>query len=254
MTEPTGTYNRDVFFTKTRENFGALNQDQVDGFNILLDYIDYINWHPVDAEREFFMWWNSYLLATVWHETATTIQPIEEYGDDAYLRGKPYYPYYGRGFVQLTWDYNYRRSDETIQLQNLISNATLEKYGGAVNQLNHPNQALDSEIAACNLFHGTHQGWYGSRLWTHLNNETKDYVGARYCVNVQDDAKLIAGYAESFEEIFEASWEIDEIGEVPDEPEIPDPPLTIDEIPTPTMLNELAYRGVEIFVKWAERE
>ena len=59
----------------------------------------------------------AYVLATAWHETAHTFQPVREIGQG---RGRPYgkpghlgqIPY-GRGYVQLTWEANYAtRSEE----------------------------------------------------------------------------------------------------------------------------------------------
>ncbi len=59
----------------------------------------------------------AYVLATADHETNHTFKPvIEAYwlsNPDTYLKthlpSSKYYPYYGRGYVQLTWDYNYEK-------------------------------------------------------------------------------------------------------------------------------------------------
>ena len=42
--------------------------------------------------------------------------PITEYGSESYLKGKEYYPYIGRGFVQLTWENNYRKASKILSL------------------------------------------------------------------------------------------------------------------------------------------
>ncbi|WP_334177127.1 glycoside hydrolase family 19 protein, partial [Pseudoxanthobacter sp.] len=76
----------------------------------------------------------AYVLATAYHETATTMQPIAEYGGDAYKtrlydvngdnpqrarrngNDKPGdgIRYAGRGYVQLTWKTNYRHAGERL--------------------------------------------------------------------------------------------------------------------------------------------
>src|SRR5438477_330627 len=65
--------------------------------------------------------WLAYILATVYHETARTMQPIEEgtkgrgrrYGTKVKMSGIPYETpdkiYYGRGLVQITWYENYNK-------------------------------------------------------------------------------------------------------------------------------------------------
>jgi putative chitinase len=50
--------------------------------------------------------WLAYALGTAHHETDRTFGPIRKYGRG---KGKKYSPYYGRGLVQLTWDYNYKK-------------------------------------------------------------------------------------------------------------------------------------------------
>lgn len=73
--------------------------------------------------------------ATVAIETASTFEPVREafwLSEDWRRRNLRYYPYYGRGFIQLTWDYNYRAYG------NLIG----------VDLLGEPDRALEPHIAA----------------------------------------------------------------------------------------------------------
>jgi len=59
----------------------------------------------------------AYVLATVEHETNATFEPvIEAYWVSEQWREENlrYYPYYGRGFVQLTWDYNYDKYSDKL--------------------------------------------------------------------------------------------------------------------------------------------
>jgi putative chitinase len=99
--------NRGFFFTHVRRMMfsNVLQQSQVDGMSAILD-----GWeakYATDDDR-----WLAYALATTYHETDQHMQPINEYGKG---RGRPYgkadpttgQVYYGRGFVQLTWERNY---------------------------------------------------------------------------------------------------------------------------------------------------
>lgn len=74
-------------------------------------------------------------LATIAVETAWTFKPIREMGGGAYLQSKPYYPYFGRGFVQITWKENY------------------EHYGRelGVDLAETPDLALNPDVAAAIL-------------------------------------------------------------------------------------------------------
>lgn len=117
----------------------------------------------------------AYCLATALHETAHTMMPITEYdsADGSYLRSKPYWPFVGRGYVQLTWDFNY------------------EKYGIKDN----PEKALDPDFAAFILIDGMTKGTFTSRKLSEFFSDTVDNpVGARRIVNGTDKDQLIAGY------------------------------------------------------------
>lgn len=169
---------RELFFSKYREHFGALKQSQVDGLNFLLDKLD---------ESEKFNLANeyAYILATIKHECAEKYKPIKEYGSAAYLRGKAYWPYIGRGYVQLTWFANYKRFGELLGI-DLVGN---------------PNLALEPETSWKILEIGMHSGLFtGRKLSTYVNENKTDYFNARRVVNILDRAELIASYAEKFED------------------------------------------------------
>ncbi|MGZ8143850.1 MAG: glycoside hydrolase family 19 protein [Methylosarcina sp.] len=129
----------------------------------------------------------AYVLATADHETNHTFRPVTEAywldDPDAYLKKHhaDYYPYYGRGYVQLTWDYNY------------------EKYGKLLGKdlLNHPELALNPNCALFVLVHGFKTGAFtGRKISDFINEHETNYVKARYCINGKDRAEGIAALAE----------------------------------------------------------
>lgn len=67
------------------------------------------------------------MLATVAIETAHTFQPVREafWLDEDWRRNNlRYYPFYGRGFVQLTWLSNYQEAGTEIGI-DLVDNPDL---------------------------------------------------------------------------------------------------------------------------------
>jgi hypothetical protein len=165
----------------------TLNQEQVDGLEFLLRRFET---GPRWTEIRHI----AYALATIFHETAGSFQPVEEgyylgKRAKAFQRKLRYYPYFGRGFVQLTWKKNYIQAGKTLGI-DLISD---------------PSLALEPDHAFDILTEGLFRGWFGGKLTTYINDKETDYVEARRCVNVLDKAGLIAGYATSFEKILRVS-------------------------------------------------
>lgn len=163
--------NEKFLFDAIRQSIfgGRLKQSQVDGIKRILAYRD-AKWPRMnDAEL-------AYVLATVAHETAQTMQPIRERGSQAYLRSKPYYPYYGRGLAQLTWKANY------------------DKFG-----VKRPDDALEWPTALRVLFEGMIFGKFtGHKLADHIDANTVDFVNARRIINGTDRAALVAEIAHKF--------------------------------------------------------
>jgi hypothetical protein len=177
--------HRRYFFDFMRVNlFKTFTQAQVDGLNIFLDWYDTENPPLPDryhlGDRDF-----AYVLATTYHETGATCQPIREYGSDTYLRGKPYFPYYGRGYVQLTWQANYQTQDSKLGLEGmLVQDADL---------------ALDPDVALKVILGGMADGDFtGKKLADFFTDQTTDWYNARTIVNGHDCATDIAGYAGLF--------------------------------------------------------
>lgn len=177
------------FFARVRGDFGKLTQPQVDGFSIV-----------TAALKGWDVTWVAYALATAWHETAHTMQPVKEYGGDAYYKrmydisgDRPQKArelgnvnpgdgvrYCGRGYVQLTGRDNYR------------------KFGIE----NTPDDAMKPEVAARIMRDGMERGAFtGKKLSDYLPG---DYINARRIINGRDKDELIAGYARNFEDALRA--------------------------------------------------
>ena len=91
----------------------------------------------------------AYTLATTYHETGHTMKPVREYGGEKYLRSKKYYPYVGMGYVQLTWEYNYKKAAEKL----------------GVDFIDNPKLLLEPEYAKEILVVGMIEGWFtGKKL------------------------------------------------------------------------------------------
>jgi hypothetical protein len=127
----------------------------------------------------------AYVLATAYHETAHTMKPVREMGGEKYLRSKPYYPYVGMGFVQLTWKRNYEHASKKLGA-DFVSN---------------PKELLRPDYSAAILVIGMKEGWFAGdktgrhKLDRYITLSKSDWRNARRIVNGMDKATLIAGYA-----------------------------------------------------------
>lgn len=192
--------NRSVFFDNVRSSLfgGSLKQSQVDGMDYMLTVFerDY-NWPDLR--------WLAYSFATAFHETAFTMMPISEYGSQSYLQGKPYYPYYGRGYVQLTWQDNYRKMGQKIGTDLLGNNK---------------DKALEPAIAAEVMYSGMRDGDFtGKKLSDYFSASVNDPVNARRIINGTDRAQTIAGYHEKFLAALNSASVADPVPPTPSNPE-----------------------------------
>ena len=170
--------NKGKFFDIIRHTVfgGHLTSEQVYGLEKILDYK--------------FAFFNNLLnnqfaniLAQCTWETARRMTPICEYGDMGYLQSRPYFPWYGRGLIQITWQENYM------------------KFG-----ITNAEDALQWGPALDIMFRGMTVGMFTRhKLAEFLNADLTDFYHAREVVNGLDKAHLIEAISISYLKALEAS-------------------------------------------------
>lgn len=179
--------DRDRFFAaaRVRPFGGSMSAEQTAGCNVILD-----GWekrYPGGDPR-----FLAYEFATTFWETNQTIQPVREayylnppgpHQNDAtgpaeaFRKTLRYYPFYGRGYVQNTWEDNYRKMS-SVTGRDLVKS---------------PDDAMIPEVAATIMFHGMEHGTFtGRKLADYFNSTTDDPVNARRIINGTDKAEEIA--------------------------------------------------------------
>jgi putative chitinase len=200
--------NPQAFFGALRQGLlgPTLTAEEVNGCSAVLDAME---GSPLS--------WTAYALATAYHETASTMLPIREYGGQSYFT-RMYdvtgaraqmalangntcagdgVKYCGRGYVQLTWKNNYKRAAEHC----------------GVDLVAKPDLALNPEIAAKILREGMTSGWFTGKSFSSylpaIGRATSgQYARARFIINGSDKAQQIAGHAKEFENALVAGgWE-----------------------------------------------
>lgn len=134
----------------------------------------------------------AYIVATAWHESR--LKPIKEIkaAPGSYVwenYQKKYWDtgYYGRGFVQITWEDNYRKMGDFLGIP-LVQN---------------PDLALQPDVAAKIIVAGMMRGMFtGKSLPMYINADGADYYNARRTVGAimvagTDTAALIEGYTKT---------------------------------------------------------
>lgn len=202
--------NRSAFYASARARasgiFGtSLSQAQVEGCEAILDE---------GQKRGIQLEQLAYVLATAYHETAVTMQPVRETlasTDDKAIRildrsfaaGKlkwvktPYWrkdadgkSWLGRGLVQLTHKRNYQIMSPIVGV-DLVAN---------------PNMAMDTRVAVKIMFEGMERGSFTAhKLSAHINDQKTDYYNARRIINGVESAAKVATYAKAFEAALRAA-------------------------------------------------
>lgn len=191
---PVGLQNPAAFYDYIRGDVGELfpqmSTSQFNGIDMTLK----------SAAGELPLTWCAYVLATEYHETAKRMQPVREglnVSDNWRRNNLSYYPWYGRGEIQLTHKFNYEFA--TKRLREL---GCKDSQGKEIDLIMNPDQALDPLVSTLVMLYGMIEGWFTKKkLRDYINNnaDREQYKNARKIVNGTDRADLIAGYAVEFE-------------------------------------------------------
>lgn len=186
------------FYDSYKEVFGVLKDPVIKAQDFLLDKFDTSEVFSTKARI-------SYALATIKRETAETYEPVLEgywiKGDrlgklynyyqthnpgaltTIFPNGKREPAYYGRGYVQLTHNFNYNKFTNILKLD----------------LVNRPHEALDREVAFKIMEFGMENGSYtGKKLSDYFTDEEYDFYNARKIINGLDAATEIANNAKLF--------------------------------------------------------
>lgn len=194
--------NEKVFYDEIRKSkiFGAsFDSKEFEGVREILKDTTAAGW-PLS--------YTAYALATAFHETAGTMQPIKEYGGRSYFMRmydvsgeRPKLArqngntsigdgavYFGRGYVQLTWKNNYKFAGEQLK----------------IDLVNNPDLALNPDIASDIMIRGMQEGWFtrlklSDFLPARGTANLSRFKSARRIINGTDKDKLIAEYAIIFQ-------------------------------------------------------
>lgn len=200
--------NPAAFFDALRQGLlgPTLSGSEVDGCNAILKAME---GSPLS--------YTAYALATAYHETASTMLPIREYGGGTYFTrmydvagARPQLAiqngntcagdgpkYCGRGYVQLTWKNNYKRAGD--------------KCG--VDLVQYPDHAMRPDVAAKILRSGMDEGWFTSKRFRDYlpakgEADRAQFTSARRIINGTDRAAQIADHALKFQAALKAGgWQ-----------------------------------------------
>lgn len=182
-----------------------LSRAEVDGCNTLLTAFAAADWPLAFA---------AYGLATAYHETGHTMQPVKEFGGPKYfakydtgrlaaaLGNTPAadgdgITFAGRGYVQITGYANYKRASDKL----------------GINFISTPDLALLPKHAADIMVKGCSEGWFTGKAFRHYLPKNGPAVSSQFrecrrVINGLDRAELIAGYAVEFQKALQAGiWQ-----------------------------------------------
>ena len=131
----------------------------------------------------------AYVLATAYWESGRTMAPVKEafwLSEEWRAKNLRYYPWYGRGFVQITWERNYVKAGKELGLDLTTD----------------PDAVMEPDVAVQILVTGSRDGWFtGKRLDDYITLKASNYRGARRVINGTDKAATIAEIARDYEKV-----------------------------------------------------
>lgn len=200
--------NMDIYMQKRFEEVFAKTPSlaQQDGFDRILD-------RALRACFEAPLQQSAYILATAYWESGLTFQPVREGLAKTDQEARAYVfklfeedkikinyaepakngqAFYGRGYVQLTWEKNYRAIGD-----HLIGDSALF--------YRKPDLVMRPDLAAIIMVRGMLDGIFTDhKLADHITRDRCDYLCARQTVNRMDRAEKIADWAEKMEYVVKA--------------------------------------------------
>lgn len=203
------------FFETVRPILAPMTQSEVDGCNAILAACGMAGYPVGDV---------AYTLATAYHETAGTMQPVKEYGGEAYFTrmydingARPAKArelgnltpgdgakYAGRGYPQLTGKRNYAYADAKLKELGIL------KPGESL--IDNPDLAMRPDIAAAIMVYGMTEGWFTGR---DLDDDIprvgpatfEQFLKSRDIINGTDKAEKIAREAVEFQKaVIAGGW------------------------------------------------
>lgn len=202
--------DHEKFFSTVRHSIfpGRMNLGQVDGMNAILGAWE----ESVFTDLR----WLGYMFGTAYHETASTMQPIKEYGSYEYFE-RMYGPngkrpttarqmgntksgdgakYCGRGYVQLTWQVNYLKAGKLVGA-DLVNEPDLAMRPDIAAKIMFAGMT-DAEIIFENFHDDQNFSFTGRTLEDYFSGEKEDWINARRVINGTDHASMIAETAKEF--------------------------------------------------------
>jgi hypothetical protein len=168
-----------------------LNASRKEGFDAVFDY-----WDSLGEGRS--LAWPAYALATAWHETGGTMQPVREgfkktdaeacdhvtkyckdQGIANYAARHPNgHSYYGRGYVQLTHGDNYKKTGKRLNLNGAL--------------YDNPDKVMQPTTAAAILLSGMMDGLFRpakGKLADYFDDNNQRWFDARELINGDKNKK-----------------------------------------------------------------
>jgi putative chitinase len=201
-------FDQDLFFTDwpARSSL-ALTDARKDAVSFLLNMFEADTGFTMIREL-------AYVLATIRWETANTFEPVTERRASQARQPRlweaqnQYWKtgFYGRGFVQLTWQKNYQGAGQKLSGADFTIDGN-DVVVDASTFVRNPDFVLDTDVSYAICSHGMREGWFtGKRLGQFIiDGKTPDYLGARRIINGTDHAADIAGIANEFELLLRAA-------------------------------------------------
>jgi len=183
--------DKKVFYDAIRSKIN-LTEQNVFGFEKVLDYA--LTTYPMELNRF------AYLLSTVYWETGGTMAPVIEAhyvsktfeGAEAWRKKNlRYYPWHGRGLIQLTWEANY------VKMGQLLN----------VDFTKNPDMVMEWKYTLPITFIGMDRGIFtGKKMSDYIDavdendaEDLREFANARRVVNGTDQAAKIGERAIVFE-------------------------------------------------------